>query len=266
MNETAGVDPVLCQNAAMNAYTNAVNSLLGPAPPPAPPVTQPTPPPATSGGLLDGLINTVSDWWDSAATATTEAYYDAYWTVADWLGDEESTFGQLAANDIYGNDVWGDPGLGAGVTGNIPFVLGGGGTINVGFGCEAIYIPQAGAIVVYCYYQGGAGVGTPGVTAYVGPQMTYDLEDPAEYTGSFVNGSGGAAAPTGLPGLSVDGTPDWWNQVLNGGGTNGDPYTVSGSANFGSGGSATVMYQQYFIVCIIPVGEPHPCSNPFWFL
>ena len=165
--------------------------------------------------------------------------------VIDYMSSRTNVLGQLIAGDIFGNQIWGDPGLY--ISGTVPIPLT---PLDAGTGFELVYdwgndgTPGTGWNF-YWYPQVGVSTGS-GPSGGFGGMQVYNFS-PSEYTGPFVNGNTGVSVGGyGGPNIGYSAVPNDWVNMWNGD-PNESPYSIYGGWQWGgTGPNAGAYYQHYF--------------------
>ncbi len=181
--------------------------------------------------------------WPRSTAATwrfDSGFLDDIYRSGETLSDPTTTIGQLIAGDIYGNQIWGDPGIGGSISVPTPVPF-----ISAGMGFEVIYDwgndgrPGTG-LHTYGYFQWGPSLGAPGS---INLQQTYNFR-PEGYTGRFDHIGGSIPLPKiGGGYLGISRTPDGWDAIETGL-PDTNPYTYYGG--WAAGGS--IQYQRQYYV------------------
>jgi hypothetical protein len=193
-------------------------------------------------------LDTYADWFGSTSRNIGDFFVDTY-STGTTLSDPTSTIGQLICGDIYGNQIWGDPGIYVNAQwGPVPTPVG---PIVVGGGIEIIYDwandgkPGTGWNI-FVYPQGGAST-QPGPSIGIGAVHVYNFT-PEDYTESFINFNvSGSYGYIGGPSLGYSIAPKGLDQWVSGQPVT-YPYSYSGGWNWSSPGvSGGGSYQYYFL-------------------
>ena len=182
-------------------------------------------------------------------------FYDDIYGTGETLSDPTTTIGQLVAGDIYGNQIWGDPGVGGSVSIPTPLPL-----ISIGIGFEVIYDwgndgrPGTG-FHTYGYSQWGLSLGAPGSINF---QHTFNFRPP-NYTGRFEHVGGSIPLPEiGGGYYGVSRTPSGWDAIERGV-PDTSPYTYYGG--WAPGGSIQYQYQYYVLLSSTDKDASIPHAN-----